>query len=150
MSAPSIASVPLLQAQLVRELHYWLLAGHHGAAIRRLGWPDGHVPRIARAVAILRSDYARPIPVERLVEADVLERTVGENRIEAERFRRPVTGLGEQLAAEGDRIGDPEGLEVDTVERDFGLFALADCSVLGVRHGDRPFPAGQRNAALNS
>ncbi|MBA3940729.1 MAG: AraC family transcriptional regulator [Sphingopyxis sp.] len=63
------ASVPLLQAQLVRELHYWLLAGHHGAAIRRLGWPDGHVPRIARAVAILRSDYARPIPVERLVAA---------------------------------------------------------------------------------
>ena len=63
------ASVPLLQAQLVRELHYWLLAGRHGAAIRRLGWPDGHVPRIARAVAILRSDYARPIPVERLVEA---------------------------------------------------------------------------------
>lgn len=63
------ASVPLLQAPLVRELHYWLLAGHHGAAIRRLGWPDGHVPRIARAVAILRSDYARPVPVERLVEA---------------------------------------------------------------------------------
>lgn len=63
------ASVPLLQAQFVRELHYWLLAGRHGAAIRRLGWPDGHVPRIARAVAILRSDYARPVPVERLVEA---------------------------------------------------------------------------------
>jgi hypothetical protein len=22
-------------------MHYWLLAGRHGAAIRRLGWPDG-------------------------------------------------------------------------------------------------------------
>lgn len=60
------ASVPVLQAQLVREMHYWLLAGRHGAAIRRLGWPDGHLQRIARAVAVLRADYARPQPVERL------------------------------------------------------------------------------------
>ena len=44
------ASMPVLQAQLTRELHYWLLAGKHGAAIRRLGWPDGHAERVARAV----------------------------------------------------------------------------------------------------
>ncbi len=63
------ASVPVLGAQLLREMHYWLLAGRHGAAIRHLGWPDGHVQRVARAVAILRSDYARPLPVERLAAA---------------------------------------------------------------------------------
>ncbi|WP_026871216.1 AraC family transcriptional regulator [Inquilinus limosus] len=60
------ASVPVLQAQLVREMHYWLLAGRHGAAIRRLGWPDGHVRRVARAVAVLRTEFAQPLPVERL------------------------------------------------------------------------------------
>ncbi|GGX37363.1 AraC family transcriptional regulator [Pigmentiphaga litoralis] len=60
------AAVPVLQAQLVREMHYWLLAGRHGPAIRRLGWPEGHVHRIARAVAVLRADYAQPIAVERL------------------------------------------------------------------------------------
>jgi AraC-like DNA-binding protein len=63
------ASVPVLRAQLVRELHYWLLAGRHGAAIRRLGWPDGHAQRVARAVAVLRADFARPLPVERLAAA---------------------------------------------------------------------------------
>lgn len=63
------ASVPVLQAQLVREMHYWLLAGRHGTAIRHLGWPDGHVQRVARAVAILRTDFARPLPVERLAAA---------------------------------------------------------------------------------
>lgn len=63
------ASIPLLQDQMLRELHYWLLAGRHGSAIRRLGWPDGHVSRIARAVTILRSDYARSLPVERLAAA---------------------------------------------------------------------------------
>jgi AraC-like DNA-binding protein len=63
------ASVPVLHRQLVREMHYWLLAGRHGGAIRHLGWPDGHVQRVARAVAILRADYAQPLRVERLAEA---------------------------------------------------------------------------------
>ncbi|PYE90498.1 AraC family transcriptional regulator [Phyllobacterium leguminum] len=60
------ASIPVLQAQLVREMHYWLLAGRHGAAIRRLGWPDGHVQRVARAVAMLRAEFAQPLRIERL------------------------------------------------------------------------------------
>ncbi len=60
------AAVPVLQAALVRELHYWLLAGRHGAAIRRLGWPGGHAPRVARAVAVLRAEFAQALPVERL------------------------------------------------------------------------------------
>jgi len=63
------ASVPVLQAQLVREFHYWLLAGRLGAAIRRLGWTDGHAQRVARAVALLRAEFARPLPVERLAAA---------------------------------------------------------------------------------
>lgn len=62
------ASLPVLQAQMVRELHYWLLMGRHGATIRQLGWPEGHVQRVARAVAILRADFARAIPVEHLAD----------------------------------------------------------------------------------
>jgi transcriptional regulator GlxA family with amidase domain len=60
------ASLPVLQAQLVRELHYWLLAGRHGMAIRSLGWPGGHAPQVARAVALLRTGFARPLPVAQL------------------------------------------------------------------------------------
>lgn len=60
------AALPVLQAQLVREMHFWLLAGRHGPAIRRLGWPDGPAQRVARAVAVLRAEYASAIPVERL------------------------------------------------------------------------------------
>lgn len=62
------AALPVLQAQLVRELHYWLLEGRHGPAIRRLGWPDGHAQRVARAVLVLRADYARPLRVEELAD----------------------------------------------------------------------------------
>lgn len=60
------AAVPVLHAQLGRELHYWLLAGRHGAAIRRLGWMDSHAQRVARAVAVLRAEFARPITVDSL------------------------------------------------------------------------------------
>ncbi|WP_027532317.1 AraC family transcriptional regulator [Bradyrhizobium sp. WSM3983] len=60
------AATPLLQAPLLRELHYWLLAGEHAAAIRRLGWPDSHAQRVARAVAVLRAEFMRPVTVERL------------------------------------------------------------------------------------
>lgn len=62
-------SLPVLCAPLVRELHYWLLAGRHGGAIRRLGQPEGQARRVARAVAILRSEFARPVAVERLAAA---------------------------------------------------------------------------------
>ncbi len=62
-------SVPVLHGQLVRELHYWLLTGRHGAAIRRLGWPDSHVQRVTRAVSILRDEFAQTLPVERLAAA---------------------------------------------------------------------------------
>jgi AraC-like DNA-binding protein len=60
------AAVPVLHAQRVRELHYWLLAGRHGAAIRRLGWPEAQASRVARAVAVLRAEFMRPLPLERL------------------------------------------------------------------------------------
>jgi AraC-like DNA-binding protein len=60
------ASMQVLQAQLIREMHYWLLAGRHGPAIRHLGFPDSHARRIARAVETIRSNLAAPLPVERL------------------------------------------------------------------------------------
>jgi AraC-like DNA-binding protein len=63
------AAVPVLRTQLLREMHYWLLAGKHGAAIRRLGGPDGHAQRVARAVAVLRAEFMQPLPVERLAAA---------------------------------------------------------------------------------
>jgi AraC-like DNA-binding protein len=60
------AALPVLQASLMRELHYWLLAGRHGAAIHRIGRPGGHVERISRTVALLRARFAEPFPVESL------------------------------------------------------------------------------------
>ncbi|MFN7025174.1 MAG: AraC family transcriptional regulator N-terminal domain-containing protein [Pseudorhizobium sp.] len=60
------SAIPMLHAQLVREMHYWLLAGRHGSAIRRLGYADGHTSRIARAVSLLRAQFRRTVTVEEL------------------------------------------------------------------------------------
>jgi AraC-like DNA-binding protein len=62
------SSLPILQDQLLRELHFWLLSGRHGGAIRALGITDSSAQRIARAVSMIRADYAKTLRVEALAE----------------------------------------------------------------------------------
>jgi AraC-like DNA-binding protein len=62
------ASMPVLQSSLTRELHFWLLAGRHGGAIRALGIADSHAQRIARAVAVIRENFAQPLAIGRLAQ----------------------------------------------------------------------------------
>lgn len=59
-------ALPVLYESTSRELHYWLLTGTHGEAIRRLGWPDSHAQRVARAVQIIRSRFKETLPVNDL------------------------------------------------------------------------------------
>lgn len=61
-------SVEILKDQLLRELHYWLLSGRHGGAIRALGIASSHAQRISRAIARIREDFAKPLRVEQLAD----------------------------------------------------------------------------------
>ena len=61
-------SVPILQPALLRELHFWLLSGRHGGAIRALGVMDSHAQRISRAVSLIRDDFAQPLRVDHLAQ----------------------------------------------------------------------------------
>ncbi len=63
------ASLLILEKQLIRELHFWLLLGRHGGAIRKLGVPESHVQRVGRAVALIRDNLAKPLRVEQLAAA---------------------------------------------------------------------------------
>ncbi|GGF46375.1 AraC family transcriptional regulator [Azorhizobium oxalatiphilum] len=62
-------AVPLLRPGLMMELHYWLLAGRHGAELRALAAPESHASRLAAAIAILREAFRERVPVERLARA---------------------------------------------------------------------------------
>ncbi len=59
-------SAPLLRPGIMRELHYWLLSGPHGAALREIADPDSYASRLADAIAILRAEYTSRVPVEQL------------------------------------------------------------------------------------
>jgi AraC-like DNA-binding protein len=62
------AALSVLKDQLIRELHFWLLSGRHGGAIRALGVSDSHAQRIGRAIALLRSNLAKPVRIEDLAD----------------------------------------------------------------------------------
>lgn len=68
-------AIPLLRPGIMRELHYWLLSGQHGAALQALAAPDSHPSRLAAAIAILRAEYRLRIPVERLADAAAMSLT---------------------------------------------------------------------------
>jgi AraC-like DNA-binding protein len=63
------AALPILRDQHIRELHYWLLCGQHGGAIRALGVYDSHARRIARAVEMIRCNFRMPLRTEQLADA---------------------------------------------------------------------------------
>ena len=52
-----------------RELHYLLLLGPFGPALRATARPGSHHRRIGRAVALLRSAFHEPLPVDALARA---------------------------------------------------------------------------------
>jgi AraC-like DNA-binding protein len=62
-------AIPILHPGIRRELHYWLLSGPHGAALRALALPDSSASRLAAAIAILRKEYRSRIPISRLARA---------------------------------------------------------------------------------
>ncbi len=67
-------SLPVLRPGLILEIHHWLLAGVHGDELRQLSLPDGRARRIAKAVALLRADYSKPISIDQLAAAATMGR----------------------------------------------------------------------------
>jgi AraC-like DNA-binding protein len=68
-------AIPLLRPGIARELHYWLLSGQHGHALRTLADPGSHASRLSSAVAVLRAEYRARIPIERLASASAMSLT---------------------------------------------------------------------------
>ena len=62
------ASLPVLQAPLVREMHYWLLSGRHGPALRRLDLPCGHRKGVQRAIDLINTELDAALDIQRLAD----------------------------------------------------------------------------------
>ncbi|WP_083901003.1 AraC family transcriptional regulator [Azospirillum sp. B4] len=59
-------AIPLLHEGITRELHYWLLSGQHGEALRALADPTSYASRLGAAIAVIRRDYRSRILVDQL------------------------------------------------------------------------------------
>lgn len=68
-------ATPFLRPGILRELHYWLLAGPHGEDLRALADPNCHAARLSAAIGILRAEYRSRLPVERLAETAAMSLT---------------------------------------------------------------------------
>lgn len=107
-------ALPVLQTSLLRELHYWLLAGRHGAAIRELGWPGGHAARIARAVALLRTEFARPWAVEELADAAGMSASVFHRHFRSTTSLSPLQFLKNLRLIEARRLMLADGVSASS------------------------------------
>ena len=63
------SSLPTLLPAYMRELHYWLLLGRHGFALRRYAALSGKDQGVGRAVAILHKKFAEPLSIRNLASA---------------------------------------------------------------------------------
>ncbi|WP_242129113.1 AraC family transcriptional regulator [Sphingobium sp. Sx8-8] len=61
-------AIPILFPSLMREIGYWLLTGPHGGEICKLVMPETHLERIARAIRLMRENFAKTLRIEQLAE----------------------------------------------------------------------------------
>ncbi|HLP65943.1 MAG TPA: AraC family transcriptional regulator [Rhizobium sp.] len=102
-------SVAVLGAQRLREIYYWLLAGERGSEISRLGWPDSHSQRVARTVALLRADYAKPLRIERLASLAGMSRSTFHQHFRAVTSLSPLQFQKQMRLIEARRLMVSEG-----------------------------------------
>lgn len=117
-------AVPILHEQLVRELHYWLLAGKHGSALRRLGAVDSHSRRVARAVAMLRTRFSETVPVKRLALAAGMSVSAFHEHFRAATSLSPLQFQKQLRLIEARRLMVAEGMSASSAAFSVGYVSV--------------------------
>jgi AraC-like DNA-binding protein len=58
--------IPMLAPMIIREIHYRLLMGEQGEAVRQIATSGSSMQRIAKAIKLIKTDFTRSIRVEDL------------------------------------------------------------------------------------
>ncbi|RWD79760.1 MAG: AraC family transcriptional regulator [Mesorhizobium sp.] len=115
----------LLRPGIMRELHYWLLSGQHGAALRSLADPDSHASRLAAAIAVLRTEYRSRVPVERLAAAAAMSFTAFHNHFKHMMSLTPGQYQKRLRLIEARRLMLDEGFSATSAGFDVGYESLS-------------------------
>jgi AraC-like DNA-binding protein len=60
--------IAFLAPTIVREIYYRLLVGEQGEAVRQIATSGSKMQRIAKAIALIEADFAKPLRIETLAE----------------------------------------------------------------------------------
>lgn len=115
----------ILRPGIMKELHYWLLSGRHGASLRKLALPGGQAQRIASAIRILRNEYRRPIRVGRLAAAAGMSLTTFHRHFKAITSMTPVQFQKQLRLIEARRLMLAEGSAVSRAAFDVGYESVS-------------------------
>lgn len=77
------AAAPVLQPLIEREIHFWMLMADHGAMLRELCRADSHAARIARALGVIRRDYAERLRIDDLASLAGMSNSAFHDRFKA-------------------------------------------------------------------
>ncbi|WP_111494248.1 AraC family transcriptional regulator [Marinobacter bohaiensis] len=139
-------SLAVLQHQLVREIHYWLLMGKHGRAIGELGLPDGQVRRIGRAIALLHRAYADHLSIDQLAAEAGMGRSAFHRHFRAVTSVTPLQFQKQLRLIEARRQMLEKGKTASRAAFDVGYQSVSQFSREYARMFGRP-PVSDRNAA---
>ena len=103
-------AIATLRPAILKELHYWLLAGRHGGAIRRLARPDSQAERLGRAIRLLRAEYRRPLALDRLAAVAGMSASTFGRRFKAMTSLTPLQFQKQLKLAEARRLMLADGL----------------------------------------
>ncbi|MGY8525308.1 AraC family transcriptional regulator N-terminal domain-containing protein [Paracidovorax citrulli] len=139
-------SLAVLKDGLVREIHHWVLLGPQGHAVRNLGLPDSHVRRIARAVAILRANYAQPVRIEHLAAAAGMSRAAFHQHFRAITSLSPIQFQKQLRLIEARRLILSKGKRLSQAALEVGYESTSQFSREYTRIFGRP-PIKDKQAA---
>jgi len=140
-------SLAVLKGQLIREIHHWLLIGRQGVAVRNLGLPNSHARRIGRAVAILRAEFAHPLPLTRLAAAAGMSRSAFHQHFRAVTLLSPLQFQKHLRLIEARRLILSRAFSLSRVASEVGYESTSHFSREYARMYGRP-PAKDRQQAM--
>lgn len=136
----------LLRPGIMRELHYWLLSGQHGAALRTLADPDSYAGRLASAIAILRAEYRSRVPVERLAATAAMSLTAFHKHFKVMTSLTPGQYQKRLRLIEARRLMREEGFSASNAAFEVGYESVSQFT----REYGRLFKAPPKRDALRS
>jgi len=139
-------AIPILHPGVMRELHYWLLAGEHGAILRSLALPDSNSNRLAASIALLRTEFRSRVPVSRLADVAAMSLTAFHIRFKQFTLLTPIQFQKRLRLIEARRLLLQEGSPASQAAFDVGYESVSQFT----REYARMFGAPPRRDSLRA